>query len=425
MPALRNAWYLVCVCGTLAASVRAAQVEVGADGTSAIDSKPRRFEVKFANEDAKPVELYWQGNDDAKKIGDIEPKSHVIIKTFPGHHFYYSQVGGGGQIALATFLMNESVPLYSQTNRLLSSEMDDSLDPACRDTKKASGRPFDCNQWAKMGHCDSNPGWMIMNCPTACKACHLKKNPKIRCDRERMGISTTPAYAPGDMNKMFENIFTNYKQYSPVAVHRDPWVVTLDDVIKDDEIDALLYAVRNDFQRSTDTGAYNDFGAAAKVVSKTRTSNNAWCRSECENDPLVKRLSERIGEIVGIPQGNFESFQVLKYTEGQYYRSHHDYGSNQRNLACGPRVLTFFMYLSDVEEGGETKFNNLDLKVKPKKGRAVLWPSVMDQDLLAQDKKTHHEAMPVTKGLKIAANSWIHLYDYKVPNLWGCTGSFD
>jgi prolyl 4-hydroxylase len=391
---------------------------------------PARFEVHFANDDvSKPVELYWQSvSGDAKKVGEIPPKKDVKIETFKGHHFYFSQVGGGGQIALATFLMNESVKVYSQKNRLLSSEMDDSMDPACRDIKKTSGgSPFDCKRWAKMGHCDSNPGWMIMNCPTACKACHLKKNPKLRCDRERMNISTAPAYLPGDMEMMFQNLLNNesYKQFNPVAVSQDPWVVTLDDVITDEEIAALLHAVRNDFERSTDTGAYNDFGAAAKVVSQTRTSNNAWCRAQCESDPLVTQLSERIGEIVGIPQGNFESFQVLKYTEGQFYRSHHDYGHNQRTLACGPRVLTFFMYLSDVEEGGETHFNNLKLKVKPKKGRAVLWPSVMDGDLLKQESRTHHEALPVIKGLKIAANSWIHLYDYKVPNLWGCTGSFD
>lgn len=28
-------------------------------------------------------------------------------------------------------------------------------------------------------------------------------------------------------------------------------------------------------------------------------------------------------------------------------------------------------------------------------------------------------------GRKYAANSWIHLFDYMRPNLWGCTGVFD
>lgn len=41
------------------------------------------------------------------------------------------------------------------------------------------------------------------------------------------------------------------------------------------------------------------------------------------------------------------------------------------------------------------------------------------------DPRTLHEAKPVIKGKKFAANSWIHLFDYTVPNLWGCTGVFD
>jgi prolyl 4-hydroxylase len=36
-----------------------------------------------------------------------------------------------------------------------------------------------------------------------------------------------------------------------------------------------------------------------------------------------------------------------------------------------------------------------------------------------------HEAKAVVKGRKFAANSWIHLFNYVEPNLYGCTGSFD
>ena len=91
----------------------------------------------------------------------------------------------------------------------------------------------------------------------------------------------------------------------------------------------------------------------------------------------------------------------------------------------GPRVYTFFLYLSDVEEGGETNFPRMGLKVPPAKGKALLWPSVLDEDLTRQETKTFHEALPVVKGLKIAANAWIHLYNFHVPNHWGCTGAFD
>lgn len=61
------------------------------------------------------------------------------------------------------------------------------------------------------------------------------------------------------------------------------------------------------------------------------------------------------------------------------------YNSRQNKLSCGPRILTFFLYLSDVEEGGETVFPSLNISVSPKRGRALLWPSTMDHDLELQD----------------------------------------
>ena len=100
-------------------------------------------------------------------------------------------------------------------------------------------------------------------------------------------------------------------------------------------------------------------------------------------------------------------------------------------LACGPRVYTFFLYLSDVEEGGETEFplikrpSGTTIKVKPTRGTALVWPSVKNDDPTAQDPRTRHAALPVVKGTKFAANAWIHQFDYSEPNIWGCTGAFD
>ncbi len=63
--------------------------------------------------------------------------------------------------------------------------------------------------------------------------------------------------------------------------------------------------------------------------------------------------------------------------------------------------------------------------MKPRRGSAVLWPSVMNDNPTQQDPRTNHGAQPVKKGIKYAANSWIHLYNFQKPNLWGCTGTFD
>jgi len=80
------------------------------------------------------------------------------------------------------------------------------------------------------------------------------------------------------------------------------------------------------------------------------------------------------------------------------------------------------MYLSDVEEGGGTRFTKLGIEVTPKKGRAVLWPSVRNDDPFIRDPRTHHEAKAVIKGEKYAANAWLHMFDFKAPFKVGCTG---
>jgi prolyl 4-hydroxylase len=55
-----------------------------------------------------------------------------------------------------------------------------------------------------------------------------------------------------------------------------------------------------------------------------------------------------------------------------------------RLQTCGNSIFIYLLLLlcslSDVEEGGETHFNKLGLSVKPKKGRALVWPSVIDSD---------------------------------------------
>jgi prolyl 4-hydroxylase len=93
---------------------------------------------------------------------------------------------------------------------------------------------------------------------------------------------------------------------------------------------------------------------------------------------------------------------------------------HQKDRQCGPRILTFFLYLSDVEAGGGTNFPNLDISIMPKKGRALLWPSVLDSNPMIKDGRLLHQALPVEEGIKYAANGWIHMYDYQTPQKEGC-----
>ena len=130
----------------------------------------------------------------------------------------------------------------------------------------------------------------------------------------------------------------------------------------------------------------------------------------------------RIQNVTGVPFRNYEHFQVLRYEPGQYYRTHHDMSERDNAMAAGARVYTFFLYLSDVEEGGETNFPRLDdLDVRPRKGRALLWPSVLSDDPTLRDERTVHQAKAVLKGIKYAANAWVHSFNFRVANEWGCS----
>jgi len=179
----------------------------------------------------------------------------------------------------------------------------------------------------------------------------------------------------------------------------------------------------NNYERSEDVGKLLPDGSFDSVQSTGRTSENSWCshRNNCRNDTLVQRVHDRIAKVTGIPADNSEDLQLLKYEPGQFYKTHHDYIEHQRDRRSGPRILTFFLYLSDLEEGGATNFPNLDIAVKPKVGRALLWPSVLDSDPSDKEPRTEHEAQEVLKGTKFGANAWLHLHDYMAAQDLGCT----
>jgi len=295
--------------------------------------------------------------------------------------------------------------------------------------------PEQCARYGR-AECANTPGWMVVHCSKTCEACDLRK-PQERCKRSFLNVTEEPAYRAGDMNDMFESLVG-----SPgITVHsRDPWVVTFDDFMSEDEVNGLVNAPGLEFVRSTDTGAQDEeTGSFKKIISKHRTSQNAWCTGPCETHPASVTVSDRIAERVRIPKTHWEFFQVLRYEKGQYYRTHHDYidsdgrrTDDKTPAPAGPRVLTFFLYLSDVASGGATCFPYLTdvngtkpICVSPKKGRALLWPSVMSSDPYMKDGRTEHNASSVENGVKVAANAWVHLFNFWVPNKWGCTGIFD
>mmetsp|Transcript_16723 Transcript_16723/g.36275 ORF Transcript_16723/g.36275 Transcript_16723/m.36275 type:complete len:84 (+) Transcript_16723:571-822(+) len=66
------------------------------------------------------------------------------------------------------------------------------------------------------------------------------------------------------------------------------------------------------------------------------------------------------------------------------------------NKLYGPQILNFFLYLNDVEDGSGTRFNYLCFMAKPKRGTALVWPSLTGDPKQLEDW-TWHKVLPVSK----------------------------
>lgn len=87
--------------------------------------------------------------------------------------------------------------------------------------------------------------------------------------------------------------------------------------------------------------------------------------------------------------------KIQKTEIGQGYHVWH-YEAPNRELS--DRVLTFILYLNDVEEGGETEFLYYPRRIKPTTGTFVLWPGSF----------THtHRGNPPISNTKYIMTGWV------------------
>jgi len=166
---------------------------------------------------------------------------------------------------------------------------------------------------------------------------------------------------------------------------------------------ALINLVDSRLRPSTVSNPTDD-----SVVSDYRTSQTADL-NYFESDALM-RLDQLITEYVGIKPFLGETLQSQKYSPGEYYKEHCDFffpltkEFKTYTEWMGQRTWTFMCYLNDVEEGGETYFKHLNLKIKPKQGMAVIWNNLYKNGL--PNPKTLHEALPPISGNKYVITKW-------------------
>eukprot|EP00798_Chlamydomonas_sp_ICE-L_P022227 gene22227-29292_t len=208
-----------------------------------------------------------------------------------------------------------------------------------------------------------------------------------------------------------------------VGLH--PQVYYFHNFLTEEERSHIIRLAAPMMRRSTVVGEKGD-----SVVDEIRTSHGMFIRRMA--DPIIERVEKRIALMSQQPLVHQEDIQVLRYTKGQQYGAHYDSAYDNEDEGPHHRLATFYMYLSDVEEGGETAFPENSrwydpsmanaaadtasscakghVHAKPKAGDAVLFYSFFPNGTM--DPASMHTGCPVIRGIKWGAPVWIHIDEF-------------
>ncbi|XP_028401217.1 transmembrane prolyl 4-hydroxylase-like isoform X1 [Dendronephthya gigantea] len=244
----------------------------------------------------------------------------------------------------------------------------------------------------------------------------------------------------------------------------------MEDVV--DMLEKLDLDKNGDLKLSEDEFEKKDVGGIIRFVSltkrkkpytKSRHSEQTWLETDRNSEKTLQSLRKRLWKLTKLPLmllNASESLQVVSYGPRGHYNCHvdsddidpktrcchlDDYGSPDCRIC---RYLTVLYFLNYVEEGGETAFPIADnetydedvwqkdvkrmcnvgrnchksnLRVKPEKGKAILWYSHGIDDATGwlgdSDPYSVHGGCDVKKGRKWIANNWISVSESRIDDV--------
>lgn len=114
-------------------------------------------------------------------------------------------------------------------------------------------------------------------------------------------------------------------------------------------------------------------------------------------DVCYPSYSDEFAVLHEIDKHSIYSYKIQKTKIGGGY---HVWHCEDGSRAMCNRVLAWILYLNDVEEGGETEFLYMHMRVRPKKGRLVIWPAGF----------THtHRGNPPISNDKYIVTGWVEI----------------
>lgn len=185
--------------------------------------------------------------------------------------------------------------------------------------------------------------------------------------------------------------------------------IIIKNVLSNDEINTMI---NNSKFHDSET-----IGDSSNIRSNTtRVSQTSWY----DNRNLITKLVKAID-----PKKTYEhceKLQVVKYNKGGFFVPHFDSTHNPYNNYTydfkkgGHREYTLMIALSNPAEyeGGHTQFTNLNKSYKLEKGDGLVFRNIDKNHNILQEYK--HGGNPVTSGVKMICNLWIHVDRYNFNN---------
>lgn len=176
--------------------------------------------------------------------------------------------------------------------------------------------------------------------------------------------------------------------------------------------DRLVYM----FDRAKELGFVSDRRTSENMASYKKDDEALFAQSLIENFQIdirslgdyklfvetfwKKAYPEYINKYSIIQEATEHKLDKIKIQKTEVGGGYHMWHCEDHHHEHMDRVLTWILYLNDVEEGGETEFLYYPKRIKPKKGTFIMWPAGF----------THtHRGNPPISNSKYIATGWVDL----------------
>jgi Rps23 Pro-64 3,4-dihydroxylase Tpa1-like proline 4-hydroxylase len=187
-----------------------------------------------------------------------------------------------------------------------------------------------------------------------------------------------------------------------IAVYENAWEDnenTIDEVLK-------LASDISSNVRFVPSQTNGDYENGNEFHQSIRTSSSLSITKIAQFNEVFRQINNKCYELISSAVHNYrgifkveeeivdvEPYGLLRYSGGEEYKFHYDGGTESK------RSISVLVYLNDDYSGGEIEFPNFKVKIKPKAGTLILFPS---------NYAYGHIAHPVESGTKYVIATWLH-----------------